>query len=67
MPVLAAEAGAEERPHDLGGDLNADYPSAHAEDVDLVVLEALVRGVRVVDRRGPDAGDLARRDGDPGT
>ena len=44
----------EERGDDLGRDLGSDHPPAEAEDVDVVVLDALVGGVVVVDRRRPD-------------
>src|SRR5436190_24089805 len=49
----AHELGCEARSHDLG---------AEAEDVHVVVLDALVRRVGVVADRGADAGDLAGRD-----
>jgi hypothetical protein len=51
VALLAGDPGREERGDDLGGDLDADDPAAETQNVDRVVLDALVGGVRVVDRR----------------
>ena len=49
----------EKRPHELAGERRADDLRAEAEHVHVVVLDALVRGVRVVADRGADPVDLA--------
>ena len=62
MARFRAEARAEEGPHALHGELDADDPRAEAQDVHVVVLDALARGVRVVADAGADAADLRRGD-----
>src|SRR5262249_1789388 len=47
---------------ELARDRRADDLGSQAEDVHVVVLDALVRAVRVVADRRPDAYDLARGD-----
>src|SRR5437868_15057976 len=64
MPRLVAEARVRERAHDLARDLLADDARADAEDVHVVVLDGLVRRVRVVAHARPDAGELVGRDAD---
>ena len=62
VPLPAVELRAEERAHELGGELGADHLGAEAEHVHVVVLDALVRRVGVVADRGADPGELAGRD-----
>src|SRR5437870_8246472 len=57
----AVEFGTQERADELGGQLRADYLRADAEDIHVVVLDALVRGVGVVAYGRADARELARR------
>src|SRR5690349_3229440 len=59
---LPAELRAEEGEDALPGRLRADHPRAEGQDVHVVVLDALVGGIRVVADGGPDAADLVRRD-----
>src|SRR5215210_8219344 len=63
ITLSAVEPGAQECAHEVERELRADHLGAEAEDVHVVVLDALVRGVRVVADRGADPGDLAGRDG----
>ena len=56
------EACAEERLDEVARDARADDFGAEAEDVHVVVLDALVRGVDVVADRGPDPRLLAGGD-----
>ena len=62
MPLGLAELGGEERLDEIPGDGGSDRPSAHAEDVEVIVLDALLRGEMVVDERRADAGDLVGAD-----
>ncbi len=62
MALLEGYPRAEERLDDLDHDLGTDHASPHAQNVDAVVLDALVRGVMVVDRARADAADLAGGD-----
>ncbi len=62
MPVGLTELGAEERLDEIPGDGGPDRPSAHAEDVEVIVLDALLRGEVVVDERRADARDLVGAD-----
>src|SRR5690348_8364547 len=62
VPSPAHEAGTEEGAHELAAELGADDLGAETEDVHVVVLDALVRGVGVVADRGTDPGDLRGRD-----
>src|SRR4030095_7509984 len=55
----SVEFRTKERAHELAGQLGADHLRPEAEDVHVVVLDALVGRVRVVADRGADAGDLA--------
>ena len=59
---LAAERGAEERDGALERGLGPDDPRAEGQDVHVVVLDALVRGVRVVADGRADAAHLVRGD-----
>src|SRR5947209_1493887 len=63
VPLAAVESRAQERADQLRRQRRADDLGAEAEDVHVVVLDALVGGVRVVADRGADAGDLAGGDG----
>src|SRR3954468_55748 len=58
----AVELCTQERADELAGQLRADHLRADAEDVHVVVLDALVRRVRVVADGGPDARELAGGD-----
>ena len=59
---LAAERRGEERQRALEGGLGADDPRAEGQHVHVVVLDALVRRVRVVAHGGAHAADLVRGD-----
>src|ERR1051326_3396186 len=61
VALAAVEAGSEEGAHQLGRQFGADHLRAQAEHVHVVVLDALVRGVRVVANGRANPGDLARR------
>jgi hypothetical protein len=63
VAVAAIELGPEEGTHELGGELCPHDLGAEAEDVHVVVLDALVRRVRVVTDSRTDSGELVRRDG----
>src|SRR5262245_10025795 len=52
----------QERAHELAGQLRTDHLGSEAQNVHVVVLDALVGRVRVVADRGPDARDLAGGD-----
>src|ERR1700722_10820970 len=67
MTLLVGNARAQKRLDDLDHDLGTDHPATHAEDVDAVVLDALVRGVVIVDRARADTADLAGSDRHAGT
>src|SRR5579875_4210539 len=62
VALLPGHLGSEERDHDLGCYFRADAAPAETEDVDRVVLDGLMRRVRVVDRRRAHAADLAGGD-----
>ena len=62
VPVGLTELGVEERLDEIPGDGGPDRPSAHAEDVEVIVLDTLLRGEVVVDERRADAGDLVGAD-----
>ena len=62
MPVGLTELGVEKSLDEVPGDGRPDRPSAHAEDVEVIVLDALLRGEVVVDERRVDAGDLVGAD-----
>src|ERR671918_653261 len=63
VPVSAVELRAQEGPHELAGQLRADHLGSEAENVHVVVLDALVRRVRVVADRGTDPSKLVRGHG----
>ena len=67
MPVGPTELGGEKRLDEIPGDGWPDRPPAHAENVEVIVLDALLRGEMVVDERCADAGNLvgADRGADP--
>src|SRR3954447_8646802 len=68
VALAAVEPGRDERANQLRRERRPDDLGAEAEDVHVVVLHALVRGVDVVAHRRADARDLAGRDAraDPG-
>src|SRR6478609_238621 len=61
VALLMGEPGAQEEPHQLPRQLDADHPRAEDQDVHVVVLDALMGGVAVVAQPGADAGQLVRR------
>src|ERR1035437_546688 len=63
--LRGAELRLEECRQYLLGDPYADDPGAHAYDVDIVVLHALVRRVYVMAERRADTGHLVRSDAGP--
>src|SRR5438094_4711769 len=58
VTVLAAEARVGKGAHQLARERLADHACADAENVQIVVLHRLVRGVVIVTDAGPDAGEL---------
>ena len=62
VPVGLTELGGEERLHEIPGDGRPDGPSAHAQDVEVIVLDALLRGKVVVDEGSADTGDFVGAD-----
>ncbi len=54
-------ASCEERSDDFEGSLRTNDPCADAEDIQVVVLDALASGVRVMAQTGSDSGKLVRR------
>ena len=68
MTRFATERGAEEGDRALERRLGPDDPRSEREDVHVVVLDALMRGVGVVADGGADPGQLVGRDrgADPG-
>src|SRR5437763_7071043 len=66
VSLLVADLRAEERGDDLRRELGADHTRTEAQHIESVVLDSLMRRVGVVDRRGTDPTDLARRDRHPG-
>src|SRR5581483_3661381 len=62
VALFAGELRRREGADELDGDLRPNDTRAEGEHVHVVVLDALVRGVRVVADGTADAGDLVRRD-----
>src|SRR5262245_39875590 len=62
VPLSSVELRFQKRSYQLTGQFFPDHSGADAEDVHVVVLDSLVRGVRVVADRGPDTSELAGRD-----
>src|SRR6187200_3498028 len=62
VPLPTVEFRTQERAHELAGQLWADDLRAETEHVHVVVLDALVRRVRVVTDRGAYTGELAGGD-----
>ena len=60
MPRLAREAGVQERANQLVGELDADDATAEHEHVHVVVLDALVRRVRVMAETSANARNPVR-------
>ena len=58
MPIGLAELGAEKRLDGIPGHRGPDRPSAHTEDVEVIVLDALLRREMIVDERRTNARDL---------
>src|SRR5438132_2053 len=58
ITIAAVESCREERAHKLDRETRADHFGAEAEDVHVVVLDALVRGIDVVADRSADATHL---------
>src|SRR5439155_11855172 len=67
VTVLAAEARVGKGAHQLARESLADHACADAENVQIVVLHRLVRGVVIVTDAGPDAGELVGGDTDADT
>ena len=62
VPLFAAERGAQELQHQLGGLVHAVLAGTDGDDVRVVVLTGELRGRGVPDQRGADAGHLVGRD-----
>src|ERR1700682_1096607 len=58
ITLTAVESCPEECAHELAREARSDHLGAEAEDVHVVVLDALVRGVDVVADRSADAAHL---------
>ena len=65
MALGVRKACGEKRARDLGSGLDADHPCAQAEDVQVVILDALPRRERVVAERGARSRHLVDRDRHP--
>lgn len=65
MALFSAEAGREERSHQLKRQLRTHHPSANAQYVHVIVLHTLMSGVVIVTHARPDPGNLVRRDRHP--
>src|SRR5438552_859701 len=65
VTVLAAEARVGKGAHQLARERLADHACADAENVQIVVLHRLVRGVMIVTDAGPAAGELVGGHTDP--
>ena len=62
MTFFSVETCRKKRAHEIGGETRAYHLRAEADDIHVVVLDSLVRGVHVVADRCPDPGDRARGD-----
>jgi len=60
MPLGATEVRGEEGLHEVPRDLGSDRPAPHAQDVHVVVLDALACREVIVHQRGADAAHLVR-------
>ena len=47
-----AESGGQESLHEIPGHFRADRTSAHAEDIHVIILDALLGGEMIVDETG---------------
>jgi hypothetical protein len=61
MPGSRSVDGAEKGPDHFESGFRADHASTDAEDVHVVVLDALTSGISVVAEASPDSGKLVRR------
>ncbi len=61
VPRSRSIASSEERSDDFEGRLRADNACSDAEDIHVVVLDALASGVSVMAQTGSDSGKLVRR------
>jgi hypothetical protein len=59
---VCAELSVKKRAQHLLGHSDADDPCADTEQIHVIVLDALVSGVRVMAQCGTDAGDFVCRD-----
>lgn len=64
VAFFAGELRPEEGLDEFDGDGFADDPGADANDIHVIVFDALVGGVAVVADAGPDAGDFVGRHAD---
>src|SRR6478752_701490 len=64
VPFGAAGLRGEEGLNEPPGHLGSDGPAAKAQDVHVVILDALARGEMIFDERRANAGDLVRTDRD---
>ena len=62
MALLVAERGAQEGARDLDRQLWSGDPLAEAQHIGIVMLDGLVRGVRIAREERPRAADLVGRD-----
>src|SRR5918998_810764 len=63
VPLAAVERRAEEGANELRGEVGADHAGPEAEDVHVVVLDTLMRGIGVVTEAGSYSADLVGGDG----
>ncbi len=62
MAIRTAETGREERLNELPGSRGADDEAAQADDVEVVVLDALMRRKVLVNQAGPNPCNFVRGD-----
>jgi len=61
VPGSRSVASVQKRPDDFEGGFGADDSCSNAEDIHVIVLDALASGVSVVAQTGSDTGKLVRR------
>ncbi len=61
VPVLTGELGTQKRQDQLARERIAHYPASKHQNVHVVVLDSLVRRVRIVAQAGADSAELVRR------
>lgn len=67
MAFLPGEAGGQEYSHDIEHQFCSDYTGSKTQDIHVIVLNSLVRGVGVMAHAGTDTAYLVCRDRDADT